>query len=158
MREGNEISKTTAARILGAVGDSKSFPALTDALANGEPSTIAEITRALHRLKATEAVPKMISELFKNQNRDISETIAKTVLELGSLEDWLLVSFHRPKIAISTRPFDAAIIDSGEKAVPGLAKLLQGSDADVQREAAEMIAKIKRGEKYTDYSGFSDRI
>jgi hypothetical protein len=43
--------------------------------------------------------------------------------------------------------FKTAIIKSGETAVTKLAKLLQDPDSSNQREAAEMIAKIKRGEK-----------
>lgn len=154
-REGNESAKNASARILGVVGDSRSFPVLTEALTN--PSVTIEAVKALQRLKAIEAVPKMIDELFKSQNRDASETIAKAVLELGGLQDLLLVSFHRPKVLISTRPFDAAIIQIGEKAVPELAKLFQDPDSDVQREAAEMVAKIKRGEKL-EYASFSDRL
>jgi len=155
LREGKELSKNSAARILSIVGDSRSFPVLIETLVNS--SVTIEAVTALQRLKATESIPKMVEELLKNPNREVSESIAKAVLELGCLENWLAVSFHRPKISISTKPFDAAIIESGEKAVPELAKLFQDPNPDVQREAAEMIAKIKRGEKI-EYATFSDRI
>lgn len=119
----------------------------------------------------------MVSELFKNQDHitkqdrtteelydsvlALSFVLAKAVLELGSIDDWISVSFHRPIIEINIGAptyaihmerhyFDAAIINSGEKAVSKLARLLQAPDSSVQSDAAEMIAKIKRGEKSED--------
>lgn len=165
LNEGDETAKNTAARILAVVGDSNSFPALIDALEKSEYSTKTEVAHALLRLKATEAIPNILSELIKLQEssppqkgmmtRDNDEgvwkakdALSEVVLELGSVDDWLRIMFHRPKLDLrrSGRFYDA-IIDSGEKAIPGLTKLLQATESDVQREAAEMIARIKRGEE-----------
>ena len=168
LHEGNKETKDTVAKILAALGEPDFIPALLEALENVNFSTKAEAARALHKLKAREAVPKMVTELLKIQDCVHSSSrkaknkwqyayrdLAEAVLELGSVDDWMLISFHRPEVPQvdyygygSQKPkFNAAIINSGERAVPGLTKLLQASDPDIQRDAAEMIAKIKRGEK-----------
>lgn len=166
LHEGNNETKDTVAKILAALGEPDLIPALLEALENVNFSTKAEAARALHKLKAREAVPKMVTELLKTQDyvhsssrkaenkwQDAYRNLAEAVLELGSVDDWMLISFHRPEVPEvdyygygSRKPnFNAAIINSGERAVPGLTKLLQASDPDIQRDAAEMIAKIKRG-------------
>jgi HEAT repeat protein len=168
LHEGNKETKDTVAKILAALGEPDLIPALLEALENVNFSTKAEAARALHKLKAREAVPKMVTELLKTQDyvhsssrkaenkwQDAYRALAEAVLELGSVDDWMLISFHRPKVpkvdyygyGYGKPNFNAAIIKSGERAVPGLTKLLQASDPDIQRDAAEMIAKIKRGKK-----------
>ena len=168
LHEGNNETKDTVAKILAALGEPDLIPALLEALENVNFSTKAEAARALHKLKAREAVPKMVTELLKIQDCVHSSSrkaenkwqyayrdLAEAVLELGSVDDWMLISFHRPKVpkvdyygyGYGKPNFNAAIINSGERAVPGLTKLLQASDPDIQRDAAEMIAKIKRGKK-----------
>jgi HEAT repeat protein len=162
LREGNETAKNTAAKILAVVGDSRSFPALIETLENSSYSTKAETAHALLRLRANGAIPNIISELIKLQDesstelkiesgttellRDAKIALAEVVLELGSVDDLLQIKFHRPKLEFQgIGKFYGAIINCGEKAIPGLTKLLQNPDADVQTEAAEMIARIKRG-------------
>jgi len=167
LNEGEETAKNTAAKILAVVGDSSSFPALIGALEKSNCSTKTEAARALLRLRASEAIPTIITELLKIQSSSPPQTgmmrtaddedesvwtakdaLSVAVLELGSVDDWLQISFHRPKLDLRKNGrFYDAIINSGEKAIPGLTKLLQAPDLDVQREAAEMIARIKRGEK-----------
>lgn len=161
LHEGNTETKDTVAKILAALGEPDLIPALLEALENVNFSTKAEAARALHKLKAREAVPKMVTELLKTQDyvhsssrkaenkwQDACRALAEAVLELGSVDDWMLISSHRPKVNYYGKPnFNAAIINSGERAVLGLTKLLQASDPDIQRDAAEMIAKIKRGKK-----------
>jgi len=171
---GEETAKSIAARILAVVGDSHSFPALIDALENGNCSTKTEVARALIRLRSREAVPNIIAELVKIQGyspsskrdntsadhdaetiRTAKDALSDAVLKLGSVDDWLQISFHRPKLDLrKSSHFDGAIINSGEKAIPELTKLLQAPDSDVQQEAAEMIARIKRGEKVDERSYF----
>lgn len=154
------------ARILAVVGDDKSVPALIVALENGDYLTKTEAANALRRLKATEAIPKITDALLKTEGflstpRDRSSddlnlrqnaesawtALANAALNLGSIDDWITIAFHRPKDENHARPFYEALINSKDKAVPALTKLLQAQDNDVQRTAAEMIAKIKRGEK-----------
>jgi HEAT repeat protein/DNA-binding HxlR family transcriptional regulator len=154
------------ARTLAVVGDDRSVPALTIALENGDFLTMTEAANALRRLKATEAIPKIIEVLLKTESflsaprdrnsndwnlRQEAESawtaLANAALQLGSVDDWITIAFHRPKDERYARLFYDALISSKDKAVPGLTKLLQAPDNDVQRTAAEMIAKIKRGEK-----------
>lgn len=85
--------------------------------------------------------------------RDACESIGKTILQLGSLEDWISVAFHWPRIEQVEDEFNEAVANAGEKAVPSLTRLLQAPEAEVQRSAAEMIAMIKRGEKYQQRHG-----
>jgi len=153
LAEGNDATKKTAARILAVVGDSNSFPALTHALENESSSTKIKAAEALQRLKAIEAVPTMVSEILKDQDRELSTALAKAILELGSLNDWITIWFHNGEDRIWKKPFRSAIINSGEKAVPELTKLLQDPDPNVQKNAADIIAKIKRGEK-DKFSGY----
>jgi len=162
LRKGNETAKNSAAKILAVVGDSRSFPALIETLENSGYSTKAEAAHALLRLRANEAIPNIISELIKMQDESSTEletesgttellcnvkiALAEAVLELGSVDDLLQIKFHRPKLEFrGSGKFYDAIINSGETAIAGLTKLLQNPDADVQTEAAEMIARIKRG-------------
>lgn len=168
LHEGNNETKDTVVKILAALGEPDLIPALLEALENVNFSTKAEAARALHKLKVREAVPKMVAELLKTQDyvhsssrkaenkwQDAYRALAEAVLELGSVDDWMLISFHRTKVpevdyygyGCRKPNFNAAIINSGERAVPGLTKLLQASDPDIQRDAEEMIAKIKRGKK-----------
>jgi HEAT repeat protein len=159
------------ARILAVVGDDRSVPALTVALENGDFPTKTQAANALRRLKATEAIPKIIEVLLKTEGflsapRDRSSddwnlrqdadrawtALANAALELGSVDDWITIAFHRPKDDRYARLFYDALISSKDKAVPGLTKLLQAPDNDVQTTAAEMIAKIKRGEKADAHS------
>jgi HEAT repeat protein len=148
LRKGNKETKIPVVKILAALGDPDSVPVLLETLESKDSSTNAEVARALHRLKDRKAVPNMVRELLRTQDHEERTALAKAVLELGSLNDWIEIFFHRPKVELYRGPlFDAAIINSGEEAVPHLTKLLQDSDPDVQRIAAEMIAKIKRGEK-----------
>jgi HEAT repeat protein len=154
------------ARILGVVGDDRSVPALTTALENGDFLTRTEAANALSRLKATGAIPKIIEVLLKTEgilsaprDRDSNNwnlgqdpesawtALANAALQLGSVDDWITIAFYRPKDERYAKLFYDALISSKDKAVPGLTKLLQAPDIDVQRTAAEMIAKIKRGEK-----------
>jgi hypothetical protein len=95
----------------------------------------------------------MVSELLKNQGYELSKALAKAILELGSLNDWITIWFHHGETHIWKKPFRSAIINSGEKAVPELTKLLQDPDPKIQRDAADIIAKIKRGEK-DKFSGY----
>jgi len=174
LNAGEETAKSIAARILAVVGDSHSFPALIDALENGNCSTKTEVARALIRLRASEAVPNIIAELVKIQGyspsskrdntsadhdaetiRTAKDALSDAVLKLGSVDNWLQISFHRPKLDLrKSSHFDGAIINSGEKAIPELTKLLQAPDSDVQQKAAEMIARIKRGDKVDKRSYF----
>jgi len=148
LRKGNKETKIAVVKILAALGDPDSIPVLLETLESRDSSTNAEVARALHRLKAREAVPKMVTELLRTQDHEERTTLAEAVLELGSLNDWIQIYFHRPKVELHRGPlFDAAIINCGEEAIPHLTKLLQDSDPNAQRIAAEMIAKIKRGEK-----------
>jgi DNA-binding HxlR family transcriptional regulator len=166
LKDEQETTKKTAARILGVVGDSSSFPALVSTLLQSNYSIKTEVSRSLVRLKASEAVPNIVAELIKiqslsppqtgmysrnNEDTDLwnaKDALSDAVLELGSVDDWLQILTHRPKVNLRKREsFYDAIINSGEKAIPGLTKLLQAPDLDVQREAAEMIARIKRGDK-----------
>ena len=80
--------------------------------------------------------------------REACEAIGKAILQLGSLEDWVSIAFHWPSIKQVESAFREAVQNSGEKAVPALTRLLQAPQAEIQRDAAEMIARIKRGEKY----------
>jgi HEAT repeat protein len=146
LREGNDAIKNATTRILALVGDSHSFPALIDALENGSLSTKTRAAEALHRLKATEAVPTMVSEFFKDQGREVSIALAKTILDLGSINDWVTIWFHHDS-NMWKGPFRSVIINSGEKAVNELTKLLQDPDPKIQMDAADIIARIKRGEK-----------
>jgi hypothetical protein len=84
---------------------------------------------------------------IRQNARSAWAALADAALDLGSIDDWITIAFHRPKDEEFARPFYEALISSKDKAVPALTKLLQASDNDVQRTAAEMIARIKRGEK-----------
>jgi DNA-binding HxlR family transcriptional regulator len=163
--------KSLIARTLAVVGDDKSIPSLTTVLEKGDFSTKTEAAIALRRLKVTEAVPKMVNELLKTESflstpenetsdnlRERKEAgyawaaLADALLELGSINDWITVAFSPYKknfydVHHERNRFNKAIIDSKDKAVPALTTLLQAPDPEVQREAAEMIAKIKSGKK-----------
>jgi len=162
--------KSLMARILAVVGDDKSIPVLTTVLEKGDFSTKTEAAIALRRLKAAEAVPKMVNELLKTESflstpkdetsdeiggdfrkkREKAEqawaALAEALLELGSINDWVTVAFS-PYRKDFPRKFDKAIVDRKDKAVPFLTALLQAPDPEVQKEAAKMITKIKSGEK-----------
>ena len=84
----------------------------------------------------------------KEDWREACEAIGKAILQLGSLEDWISVAFHWPRIEQVEDEFNEAVASSGEKAMPSLTRLLQAPETEVQRSAAEMIATIKRGERY----------
>lgn len=169
--------KNVIARILAVVGDDKSIPALATVLEKGDFSAKTEATRALRRLKAAEAIPKMVNEFLKTvsflstprdrtsddfnerRNAEIAwAALVNALLELGSIDDWITVAFgpHRNENLIE--PFDRALINSQDKAVPALTTLLQAPDPEVQKAAAEMIAKIKRGEKEDTPSYYSRRF
>jgi HEAT repeat protein len=90
---------------------------------------------------------------LKNQDHEVSKAVAKAILELGSINDWVTIWFHHSDVHIWKDPFLSAIINSGEKAVPELTKLLQDPDPKIQRDAADIIAKTKRGEK-NEFSGY----
>lgn len=89
----------------------------------------------------------MVSEFLKSQDREVSKALEKAILELGSINDWVTIWFHHSDAHIWKDPFRSAIIKSGEKAVPELTKLLQDPDPKIQMDSADIIAKIKRGEK-----------
>jgi DNA-binding HxlR family transcriptional regulator len=157
--------KNVIARALAVVGDDESVPALTSALEGGDFLTKTEAAITLTRLKAVEVVPKIINQLFKIEDallterekkgyssqddhdaRKACEIFDETILKLGSTEDWISVAFHSPRLEENLlKSFDEAIINSKEKAVPTLTKLLEAPDANVQRKAAEMIVEIKKG-------------
>jgi DNA-binding HxlR family transcriptional regulator len=157
--------KNVIARILGVVGDDKSILALTTVLEKGDFSTKTEAAIALRRLNASEAVPKMVNEIIKAESflsapretrmeekeyykvREAQKALGDAVLELGSINDWVAVAFSACRNSRFPRKeeFDKAIIGSKDKAVPVLTALLQAPDPEVQREAAEMITKIKSG-------------
>ncbi len=164
------------ARVLAVVGDDKSIPALTIALEKGNFATKTEAARALNGLKAVEVMPKVINELLKTANsltkarnergywanedhpaKKACEVLANTVLSLGSTDDWITVAFHRPRIEGYAEPFDEAIVNAKDKAVPALTKLLEAPDSSVQSAAAEMIAKIKRGNNNNQTSNSQSR-
>jgi HEAT repeat protein/DNA-binding HxlR family transcriptional regulator len=171
--------KNVIARILAVIGDDKSIPALTAVLEKGDFPAKTEAAIALRRLKAAEAVPKMVDELLKTvsflstpreetsgkshedfwkekekgrketeEAREALAALAEALLELGSINDWITVAFSPYRATGGSyfsrvTEFDKAIIDSKDKAVAALAELLQAPDPEVQRKAADMIAKIK---------------
>ena len=158
MHEGDNANKELYSKVFAMIGDAGSIPILLETLANGNEKTKAEVARTLRKLSAKESVPQMISELFANQDYEASKALSEAVLELGNLDDWIRVAFHRPKLTLGggmgsglissgTTSFDNAIVNCGENAVSKLTKFLQDPDTSNQRKAAEMIAMIKRGEK-----------
>lgn len=171
----NFEGKKVIARALAVIGDDKSIPALTSALENGDFPTKTEAAITLVKLKAIEVMPKIINQFLKAEDslktarkergygssedepaQKMCEVLAKTVLSMGSVDDWITIAFHRPRINCQAENFDEAIVKSKEKSVPALTVLLQAPDSSVQIAAAEMIAKIKRGDNdnhssYTRY-------
>ena len=169
----NFEGKKVIARALAVVGDDKSIPALTLALENGDFPTKTEAAKTLVKLKAIEVMPKIINQLLKAEDslktariergygssedesaQKMCEVLAETVLSMGSVDNWITIAFHRPRINYHAESFDEAIVKSKEKAMPALTVLLQDPDASVQIAAAEMIAKIKRGDN-EDHSSYT---
>jgi DNA-binding HxlR family transcriptional regulator/HEAT repeat protein len=172
------VGKDVAARILAVVGDDKSIPALAFALEKGDFDTKNETTWALLRLKAKEAVPKVIDELFKTEEllqasketrygdsseyykaKKTCEVLANVVLMLGTVENWFAVAFRRPRSSFA-QPFDYAIINSKNSAIPALTELLKSTDNSIQSAAADMIARIMKGETHEMpvYYSFNYRV
>ena len=160
------VGNDVVARILAVIGDDKSIPALIAALEKGDYATKNEAAWALLRLKATEAMPKVVEELFKTEAllpeekermyhdysdyhkiKKTCEVFANVLLMLGTVENWFAVAFKRPRSSYA-KPFDYAIINSNNSAVPALTELLKSSDNSIRSAAAEMIADIMKGETY----------
>ena len=159
-------------KIVAILGDMSSLDGLKETLESGDYAAKAEAARAIQELKARDAVPTLLAVLFKIREyvpfqparkkernfagddleerswRDACSAIGDAILELGTVDDWLSVGYHWPAIDQVKNGFRGAVQNAGEKAVPGLTRLLQAPQSDIQRDAAEMIAKIKRGEKY----------
>ena len=65
------------------------------------------------------------------------------VLEFGSINDWVTVALHQPRMEPYAQWFDQAILKSKEDAMPALTAMLQSKDPKIVKAAAEMIAKVK---------------
>jgi HEAT repeat protein len=172
--KGPSETRELVAKIVAILGDKSSLDGLKDTLENGDYAAKAEAARAVQELKAKDAVPTLLAVLFKIREyapsqparktkgrsfggddyedhqswREACLAIGEALLELGSVDDWLSVAYHWPAIEYVKYDFRGAVQNAGEKAVPGLTRLLQASQPETQRDAAEMIAKIKRGERY----------
>ncbi|MBT0158948.1 hypothetical protein G4O51_03070 [Candidatus Bathyarchaeota archaeon A05DMB-2] len=167
----NFLGKQVIARMLGVIGDDRSVGSLLTALEKENFAVKAETAKALRRLKANTAVDKLVEELLKTQElftqseqgnftfeenerenaREACKAMVQALLDLGSINDWIKIAFHRPRDDHYAEPFDKALIESKEQAVPALTKLLSDPDASIQTAAAEMIARIKRGKENSDY-------
>lgn len=92
------------------------------------------------------------AENERENEREACRAIVEVLLELGAIDDWVKIAFYRPRDDDYAEPFDKALIESKEQAVPALTKLLNDPDSSVQTAAAEMIARIKRGKDNSDYN------
>ena len=154
------------------------MPPLVSALQDEELEIKKEIAWALLRLKATEAVPKIIEELFKTEEifnkakespygdsnqyykaKETCEVLANVILMLGTVENWFAVSFKRPR-SLFAQPFDYAIVNSKDLAMPALTEQLKSTDNSIRSTSADMIAQITKNVSYEmpSYYSFNHRI
>jgi hypothetical protein len=91
--------------------------------------------------------------------RNTGKELANIALRLGKVEDFFRMSFQRPR-SMFAEPFDYAIINSKNEALPALTELLKSPDISIRTASSEMINKIMHGETYnmSSYFYFEDRI
>lgn len=156
-------TKIKTMKILTLISDTQSSNAALEQLKNENIQVKIEVIQTLRKLKAKDAVPQLIDELFKvsdkgdsskesifgdGKYRSVIKELCDAIADLGEVEDWIKVASHRPDI--KNRRINAKIVNSGETAVHSLMKLLVAEDQTIQQMSADMIAKIKRGEKVSE--------
>jgi HEAT repeat protein len=140
--------------VLSLIATEKEIPLLMDVLNRGRPTVAYFALKRLRELKAKSAAPKLKELVMKDKVKDgkrpdepdsrLYRQAIWAIHDLGTVNDWLDIRFAKkdhPVIEILESP----ILQSGEKALPYLKKMIDDADKENQKLALEMIRDIKEG-------------